>query len=1287
MDPNHKPLGQPKTGRHWIRHGLSFLFIALAFLALIAYQVYNAHAVATANARVNVKNLTMTLESKLEQALQEAQWEVIKVAADIDMEAMQAANANRYRPQINRWLKSLASPAPDSLAVRVFDANGDSLYSSNDNEPAFNIADRNYFRQLQADPSIHVLFSDVFIGRVTRQPAIFAANAVRDRNGAFLGIALNGVELSSLHKYFSAIEIGTEGIVAVRRLDNGAYVLRYPGAVEITNEPAMDLPIRAALLKDGRPGSVELVSPVDGVRRIYGYRMIGGLPFFVVVGTSGNDYLAGWRQTAFMSLLTSLLFLASLAAVFLRLARTEARRVQTLALLQTSEQSYRSLVDNVSFGVVVHGPDTSILLSNARAASLLGLTQAQMLGRTALDPDWCFLQDDGAPMPLKDYPVNRVIASGERLQNDVVGVRHPDRSGCTWLLCNAYPMPDPEGKIQQVVVTFADITERREAEQSLLEHDRRLSAVIANFPGGISMFDANLRLVAHNEAFRKLLDFPDSLIKKRDLNFADFIRYNAQRGEYGPGDIEQQVASRVEIARHFQPHRFERARPNGTILEIRGEPMIEGGFVTVYVDITQRNQAQEALREREAQLQGILESTSDGILAIDHEGKVIRFNQRFGQLWQLPQALLDSKDDETLLHYVVNQLREPEAFVKQVQALYRSDLEATDTINFKDGRVFERFTSPLRSDSSVIGRIWSFRDITERRTAERELNESQARYRTLVEWAPEPIVVHGGGKMLYVNPAAIKMFSAKSAKDLVGKPILDLVHPDFHQVVLARVGAQGPEDVALPMIEEKFLKLDGTPIDVEVQSMFIIFDGAAAMHVAMRDVTAHKADQEKIQLLAFSDPLTGLPNRRLLMDRLEQAMASAARHGHQDALLFIDLDNFKTINDTLGHDKGDLLLKQISQRLRSSVREGDTVARLSGDEFVVLLKGLSENAPDAAAQAQVVGQKILDTLAQPYELDGHGHHSSASVGISLFGGSQRETVEEPLKRAELAMYQAKTAGRNTVRSFEPEMYTAVLSRASMEADLRQALAQDQFLLHYQPQGSDSGRLSGVEALVRWQHPQRGLVSPAEFIPVAEASGLILPLGQWVLKSACKQLAAWASRPQRSHLTMAVNVSAREFRKPDFVEEVLSILHTTGVKPERLKIELTESVLVDNVEDIIAKMGALKARGVGFALDDFGTGYSSLSYLKRLPLDQLKIDRSFVGNILTDRDDAAIAKMVVALAESMELEVIAEGVETEAQRDFLGKLGCRNYQGYLFSRPLPIEEFEVFASQASQGLNS
>ena len=463
--------------------------------------------------------------------------------------------------------------------------------------------------------------------------------------------------------------------------------------------------------------------------------------------------------------------------------------------------------------------------------------------------------------------------------------------------------------------------------------------------------------------------------------------------------------------------------------------------------------------------------------------------------------------------------------------------------------------------------------------------------------------------------------------------------------------------------------------------------GLQRMVGTIQDITERKQSDSHIQALAFSDPLTGLPNRRLLLDRLEQAMAAASRHAYQGALLFIDLDDFKTLNDTLGHDKGDLLLKQITNRLTGCVREGDTVARLGGDEFVVLLENLISTLSEAAAQAQAVAAKILSALGKPYELEGHGHHSTASIGVTLFGGSQRENIEEPLKRGELAMYEAKAAGRNSVRFFEPKMQTALAGRAGLEVDLREALTKGQFILYYQAQGGDENRLSGVEALVRWQHPLRGLVSPLEFIPIAEASGLILPLGRWVLETACKQLATWALRPERSHLTMAVNVSARQIRQCDFVEEVLAVLEATGAKPERLKLELTESMLLDNVTDTIAKMKALKAQGVCFSLDDFGTGYSSLSFLKRLPLDQLKIDMSFVKDILTDPNDAAIANMVVALAESMGLAVIAEGVETESQKDFLAKLGCHNYQGYLFNKPVPIDEFEAFAAQVLQALNS
>ncbi len=433
------------------------------------------------------------------------------------------------------------------------------------------------------------------------------------------------------------------------------------------------------------------------------------------------------------------------------------------------------------------------------------------------------------------------------------------------------------------------------------------------------------------------------------------------------------------------------------------------------------------------------------------------------------------------------------------------------------------------------------------------------------------------------------------------------------------------------------------------------------------------ASETEIRSLAFYDPLTRLPNRRLLIERLRHAMFSCARSERAGALLFIDLDNFKTLNDTLGHDMGDLLLQQVGERLTHCIREGDTVARLGGDEFVVMLEGLGHELKEALAQAEVIGQKILHALAVPYDLDGRRHQSTSSIGITVFE-HHHHSIDELMKRADLAMYNAKSAGRNTLRFFDPHMQTVVSQRAALEHDLREGLRLDQFELYFQSQRDALARITGAEVLLRWNHPNRGLVGPNDFIALTEETGLIVPLGMWVLESACKQLAEWSQARHTAHLSIAVNISVLQFRQPDFVDQVRAALAASGANPKRLKLELTESLLLEDVEEIIGKMQALKRQGVGFSLDDFGTGYSSLSYLKRLPLDQLKIDQSFVRDLPADMNDAAIASTILALAHHMGLHVIAEGVETEEQRAFLSTIGCRAFQGYLFERPLPLAQF-------------
>ena len=454
-------------------------------------------------------------------------------------------------------------------------------------------------------------------------------------------------------------------------------------------------------------------------------------------------------------------------------------------------------------------------------------------------------------------------------------------------------------------------------------------------------------------------------------------------------------------------------------------------------------------------------------------------------------------------------------------------------------------------------------------------------------------------------------------------------------------------------------------------------DGSIAHFVGtFSDITQNKEAEAEIHRLAYYDSLTLLPNRRLLEDRLGQTLAATARNGHYGAILFLDMDNFKTLNDTRGHDVGDLLLIEVARRLLTCVRTGDTVARLGGDEFVILLENLSGELETAATQTMSVGEKVQALIAEPYHLKDYEYHCTTSIGISLFHHNN-VSVEELLKHADLALYQSKNAGRNTLRFFDPAMQAALDERNLLESDLRLALKLNQFQLYYQPQMETKHNIIFAEALLRWAHPERGLLSAGDFIPLAEKTGLILPIGRWVLETACAQLKAWQGKPCSRELRLTVNISTHQFLQSDFVAQVQQILTQTGADPTRLRLELTDKLMQDKRADVLEKIHALKSLGIGFSLEDFSTVCSSLSYLTRLPLDQLKIDQAFIHAIGSDPNGAAIVQAIVTMGQKLGLKVIAEGVETEAQRDFLEQNGCNAFQGYLLSRPLPVEEFERF----------
>lgn len=580
---------------------------------------------------------------------------------------------------------------------------------------------------------------------------------------------------------------------------------------------------------------------------------------------------------------------------------------------------------------------------------------------------------------------------------------------------------------------------------------------------------------------------------------------------------------------------------------------------------------------------------------------------------------------------------------------------------------------PLRRQDEIGQVISGFnRLLTELSARQNTLKESEERYRTIFRTSPDAVSLTRlkDGKFLDINNGYSKTLGW-DRDQIIGKTSLDIgiwASLADREIFLKMLQTHGScED-----LETRFVSHSGRIVYALVSANTLSLNGEDCVLSVTQDITAKKKASDKIEYLEYFDALTGVANLRLLIQRLNLALEERKNLQYLGALLHIDLDDFKMLNDSFGHDKGDLWLKEVAQRISKTVPEGSFVARIGGDKFAVVLSGLSAIPQDAASHAEMVARNILNAIHQPFEINHSEHQSSGCVGIALFNIEQ-DDGNIMLKHAELAMYQAKEIGRGALQFFDPAMQDLVSTRVALEADLRESLKRGDFVLYYQRQIDANNQLIGFEALVRWHHPSRGLVSPGHFISVAEQCGLVLPLGRWVLETACKQLALWAQDPTKSYLSIAVNVSAKQFHEADYVEQVLSILKNTGAPGYRLKLELTESVLVSDIEILIRKMTLLKGYGIGFSLDDFGTGFSSLSYLQRLPLDQLKIDQSFIADIVTSESDAAIAQTVVTLGSSLGLSVIAEGVETEAQRTRLLKLGCTLYQGYLFGKPASIDE--------------
>jgi diguanylate cyclase (GGDEF)-like protein/PAS domain S-box-containing protein len=918
-------------------------------------------------------------------------------------------------------------------------------------------------------------------------------------------------------------------------------------------------------------------------------------------------------------------------------------------------RSYQTLMKSVQDGIHVMDMEGNIVEVNDAFCDMLGYTQEEACQLNIAD--W------NAQWSKQELLARLKNHIGKSARFDTVH-RRKDGTLINVEICTTGV--EIEGQ-PYFFASSRDITERKKSEALIKHHTLVINSVHEGFWGG----DIKGNLLEVNPAYADMSGYSVDELLKLNIRQLDAT------------DDDQLVQARIKKVleqghdlfetrhRHKDGHLFDVEASVSYIEELQR-------FFAFFRDITGRKLIESKLRLSEQKFGGAFHDSPDAIVISEiNTGLVSEINQSFTNLFGYSEEdVIGRSTIEFGLWFDKASRNEAISIIESKGYLHNHEVKHRT----KDGRVLTLLASSTQLHfNGTTSLVVHFRDITDRKQIESDLRIAAIAF----ESHESVMITDANGVILRVNRAFTDSTGYTPEEALGQTPRLfksGRHDANFYRTMWETILRTGKWEGEIwdrrknGEVYPKWLTITAVKGD----------DGVVTHYVGAHfDITERKAAEEKIKHLAYYDALTGLPNRRLLMDRLQQALASSARSARQGALLIIDLDNFKALNDTLGHDVGDMLLQQVAQRLQPCVREGDTVARLGGDEFVLVLENLSEQTLEAAAQTEAIGEKILTALNRPYQLGAHDYRTTSSIGVTLFIGHQ-SSLEELMKQTDIAMYQAKKAGRNTLRFFDPQMQETINERVSLESELHKALEQQQFQLYYQIQVDISRRPLGAEALIRWSQPERGMVSPAQFIPLAEETGLILPIGQWVLETACAQIKAWEQDALTRDLVLAVNVSPKEFRQAGFVAQVQASIQRHGINPKLLKLELTESLLLENVENTILTMNVLNEIGVQFSLDDFGTGYSSLQYLKQLPLDQLKIDRSFVRDIATDSSDIAIVRTIVAMAQSLNLDVIAEGVETEEQRQLLLENGCSRHQGYLFSKPVPIEQFEALLKAGLNG---
>lgn len=1072
----------------------------------------------------------------------------------------------------------------------------------------------------------------------------------------------------------------------------------------------------------------------------------------------------------------------SLVTIVGEVVITALERARSEQALVHSEQRYRLLFESHPLPLLVYDFETREFLAvNEAALAQYGYSREEFLRLKLEDirpPDQIDMMFDHLSDTDPDAP-DRHIATHRKRRGDAIEVE-----------VNAYPFALDGRRARLALID--NVSERARVLQALRDSEARYRMLVEVSPDLVGV-QSEGRYVFINGAGARMLgaSSPAEIIGRDVLDFV----HPAYRDE---------VADRMRRAREeglvvpLVEEKFVRLDGRVIDVEVSANPFTyewKKASLVVARETTERRSAEREIKKTVSLLQSTLESTTDGILVVDLAGRIVSFNQRFISLWNLPKDIVETRRDADALQVASERLVDGDDFRRKVRELYEQpEAESFDVLEFVDGRTIERYSAPQYLDGVAVGRVWSFRDITERRRAEKTIKDSEARYRLLFErnmagvyrntldgrildcneslarmfgfdsreelmsyqayelyfdeedrrnllrrlrergslrgeeiclrrkdgrpvWVLETVSLipgEGGeeimegtlldisdrkraeaalteseeryrllaqystdlisrhtldGMCLYASPACRTLLGLES-EEMVGHPIMDFVHPDDVESVR---DAQA-ELLSKPTYTTRYRirRKDGAWIWFETTSRPIRSSetGSVVEIIAVsRDISERKEAEQRIEYQAYHDALTGLPNRMLFKDRLSVGIARANRKGVGLAVMFLDLDHFKIVNDTLGHTVGDRLLQGVSERLKESLREEDSVSRLGGDEFTLMVVDLG--VEDDAVR---IAQKVLDAIALPFRVDEHELFVTTSIGIALYpqDGTDPDTL---LKNADSAMYRAKELGRSNYQLCTPAMNARAAERLSMEHGLHLALERNELELHYQPQVAlDANRVVGMEALIRWRHPSRGLIGPAEFIPIAEDARLIFPIGDWVLREACARVKTFHDAGL-GDLNVAVNLSARQFQQRELIRIVEKALADTGIDPRFVELEITESIAMQNTEWTISMLHDLRAMGISISMDDFGTGHSSLNYLKRFPIDIVKIDRSFIVDVAEGQRDAAIVEAMITMAHGLGMKVFAEGVETEAQRSFLSTRGCDVFQGYLFSHPLPDAELE------------